>query len=142
VCGDGLCQSPEHAASCPVDCGELLRNPKLLGTEGVEPYHWRGDVQGMTYQQVDQSKDVPTGQVLVLRQAGVEVSQPVAVLAGQTYTLAIRRSPAECLEAFVFTNDQVYAHLQPGTATGTEEGEVGTTVGYMCSLSRISGCFC
>ena len=40
-CGDGMCISPEFEGSCPTDCGQVIRNGRMLRKGNDIPMFWR-----------------------------------------------------------------------------------------------------
>ena len=96
-CGDGICDSPEFADSCPTDCGESIRNPALYSHgEGFTRSFWR--IQGAGSRVVDPM----TNQTTFLLQQGGMVSQGgISLLPGREYTLSVNASVGTCLDVFV-----------------------------------------
>ena len=102
-CGDGICRSPEFADSCSSDCGEIIRNWRMLSREsGSFPFFWRPNEGSFA--------DMSRGRsVELVMNVGDMISQSgVSVLPLFEYILNLNVSKPACLEVFVHSISSVF----------------------------------
>ncbi|KAF4653239.1 hypothetical protein FOL47_010618 [Perkinsus chesapeaki] len=111
-CGDGICETPELADSCPTDCGEVVRNPRLFGQAPTPPYFWALDPPDASVTYLNHTGPETEQKSLAVQLPGsAAVTQTLALIPGHHYSLRMVTDPpaSECWRGFVYTSAEVLA---------------------------------
>ena len=140
TCGDGICKSPEYAESCPLDCGELVRNPYLTSVDGGMPPYWK-QVEGIlpTF-----SEPTNTTQAAIRLESGAVIAHSsLSLVSPQLYAFSVHSDNPDCLEAYVHSASTVFAssvfsQFRPTASSGREESFITLKARCQVSISSVS----
>ena len=131
-CGDGVCRSPEFIESCPEDCGELLRNTRLIARDRLDPFFWRV-VEGKRLVYGNSSEPNSITKIpdrTVLTQSGL------SIIPSQIYQLSVDSMTPECLEVFVHTATEVLGSGPSSTFRAPENmADTFVTIRSICEAA-------
>ncbi|KAF4753468.1 hypothetical protein FOZ62_022525 [Perkinsus olseni] len=145
-CGDAVCETPEFAESCPTDCGEVVRNPRLFGQPPHPPYFWTIDPSHAVVTYLNHSDNGADQKPLAVHvPEGAALTQGLALIPGHQYVLKMSTdaSPEDkgCWRGFVYTPDEVLTDTAGSGEFVAPEGSsgggvfVGARVGASCQTT-------
>ena len=135
TCGDGVCKSPEFEGSCPLDCGQIVRNPRFIRDSFGRVRFWSVRPDHLATEMVFDGAHNAT--VLV---PGMVLNQErLRLVPSTSYSVSLSSSDPLCVDVFLHTETRVLLAASNVTTVAWDspanDEEVAITLRSNCNLT-------